>query len=96
MYCEKVDLYKYYGLEKPADAVGFLNVYIPEAPDYPHRVRPAMLVIAGGGYGFVSPREKECVALAYVANGFAAFTLEYSVAPVKFPAQLIEAAMSMA
>ena len=71
-------------------------MYIPEAPDYPTRKRPAMLVIAGGGYGCVSPREKECIALAYVAQGFAAFTLEYSVAPIRFPAQLIEGAMAMA
>lgn len=96
MYFEKVDLYKYFGVKKPDGAEGYLNVYIPEAPDYPTRKRPAMLVIAGGGYGFVSPREKECVALSYVAKGFAAFTLEYSVAPVRFPTQLIEGAMAMA
>lgn len=96
MLCEKIDLYKYFGLERTGGEEGYLNVYIPEAPDYPTRVRPAMLVIAGGGYGFVSPREKECIALAYVSQGFAAFTLEYSIAPVKFPAQLIEGAMALA
>lgn len=96
MFCEKVDLYKYFGLKRKAGDQGYLNVYLPEAPDYPSRVRPAMLVIAGGRYGFVAPREKECIALAYVAQGFAAFTLEYSVAPVRFPAQLIEGAMAIA
>ena len=96
MICEKVDLYNYFGLKRKSGEQGYLNVYLPEAPDYPTRVRPAMLIIAGGGYGFVSPREKECVALAYIAKGFAAFTLEYSIAPVRFPAQLIEGAMSIA
>ena len=76
MVCEKIDLYKYFGVKKQDKAQGFLNVYLPEAPDYPTRVRPAMLVVAGGGYAFVSGREKECVALSYVVNGFAAFTLE--------------------
>lgn len=96
MLCEKIDLYQYFGLKRKDGEEGYLNVYLPEAPDYPTRLRPAMLVIGGGGYGFVSPREKECIALAYVAHGFAAFTLEYSVAPVRFPAQLIEGAMAMA
>ena len=96
MFCEKIDLYQYFGLKRQGGEQGYLNTYLPEAPDYPTRVRPAMLVIAGGGYGFVSPREKECVALAYVSQGFAAFTLEYSVAPISFPAQLIEGAMAMA
>ena len=96
MFCEKIDLYKYFGVKKPDGAEGYINVYIPKAPEYPTRLRPAMLVIAGGGYGFVAPREQECVALAYMTQGFAAFTLEYSVAPIKFPAQLIEGAMAMA
>ena len=96
MVCEKIDLYKYFGVKRQGGEAGFLNTYLPEAPNYPTRMRPAMLVIAGGGYGYVSPREKECVALAYVTKGFAAFTLEYSIAPVRFPAQLIEGAMAMA
>ena len=95
MFCEKIDLYKYFGLKRQGGEEGYLNVYIPEAPNYPTRTRPAMLVIAGGAYANVSPREKECIALAYVSKGFAAFTLEYSVAPVRFPAQLIEGAMAM-
>lgn len=41
--------------------------------------RPAVLVLPGGGYEFVSETESEPVALAYAAAGFQAFTLEYSV-----------------
>ena len=96
MLFEKVDLYKYFGLKRGNGEQGYLNVYLPEAPEYPTRVRPAMLVITGGAYAFLSSREKECIALAYVAHGFAAFTLEYSVAPVRFPAPLIEGAMAIA
>ncbi len=42
-------------------------------------VRPAMLVIPGGGYVMCSDREAEPIALAYLAEGFNAFVLRYSV-----------------
>ena len=41
--------------------------------------RPAVLILPGGGYEFVSNPENEPVALEYSAKGFQAFTLEYSV-----------------
>ncbi len=43
------------------------------------RLRPAMLVIPGGGYNHVSPREAEPVAIRYLALGFDVFILYYSV-----------------
>ena len=59
---------------------------------------PAMLVIPGGGYGCVcSDREGEPIALAYLARGFNAFVLHYSVgkdAPVNCP--LAEASAAIA
>ena len=93
-----VDLYKYWQLERPAGAAGFLTCYgqnVPKAMGV-RRVRPAVLVIPGGGYGHVSPREGEPVALRFLARGYCAFVLEYSVAPLRFPVQLREAAMAMA
>ena len=42
-------------------------------------IRPAMLVIPGGGYAMCSDREAEPIALAYLAEGFNAFVLRYSV-----------------
>ena len=42
-------------------------------------VRPAMLVIPGGGYAICSDREAEPIALAYLAEGYNAFVLRYSV-----------------
>ena len=43
-----------------------------------------------------SDREKECIAFTFLAQGFCAFALEYSVSPVHYPAQLIEGCMAMA
>ena len=42
-------------------------------------VRPAVLILPGGGYFMTSDREAEPVALAYLAEGFNAFVLRYSV-----------------
>ncbi|MCC2593718.1 alpha/beta hydrolase [Tessaracoccus sp. OS52] len=42
-------------------------------------VRPAVLVLPGGGYFITSDREAEPVALAYLAEGFNTFVLRYSV-----------------
>ena len=54
------------------------------------RVRPAVLVCPGGGYAFRSFREAEPVALRLLAQGFQAMVLDYSVAPITFPAQLLQ------
>lgn len=43
-----------------------------------HKKRPAMLVIPGGGYSFVSPREADPVAFEYFRAGFDCFILHYS------------------
>lgn len=47
--------------------------------------RPAVIVVPGGGYGHVSYREGERVALAYNAAGFHSFVVEYAIAPHKHP-----------
>jgi len=96
MVIKKVDLYEYFGIERVSGAQGYLDLYLHESTEgAPNRVRPAMLVLAGGGYGFVSKREQEPIALRYMVEGFNAFALHYSVFPVTFPAQLIEACMAM-
>ncbi len=45
-----------------------------------HRVRPAVIVCPGGAYRWRSPREKDPAALEFLAMGYQAFILEYSVA----------------
>lgn len=59
--------------------------------------RKAILVIPGGGYGCVcSDREGEPIAHAFMAQGYNAFVLHYSVARTRiFPSQLIEASKAM-
>ncbi len=49
----------------------------PEMAD--RRVRPAILICPGGGYRFCSDREAEPVAMAFLAEGYQAFILRYSL-----------------
>lgn len=92
-----VDLYQYFGATKPEGASGTLQCWIQDTSEKisPHRLRPGILVVPGGGYCHVSPREGEPVALRFLAKGYSAFILEYSVAPLKYPVALREAAMAM-
>jgi acetyl esterase/lipase len=101
MIYKKIDLYEHFGITRPEGAKGYLEAYFRDdvsAVDrgFPKRTRPAMLVIGGGGYAYVSCREKMPIAITYMEMGFHAFILDYSVAPVTYPAQLIEACMAMA
>lgn len=91
-----VELYEYFGFPKPPMATGTLTGYLQENPvGGAQRLRPAVLVVPGGGYGHVSKREGTPVALRFLARGWNVFVLEYSVAPLRFPVQLQEAAMAM-
>ena len=59
--------------------------------------RPAVLVIPGGGYHFVSPREAEPIALHFASKGFHTAVLWYNTGEdVKYPQALCEAALAMA
>ncbi len=92
-----VDLYDYFKVQRPEGGRGYLTCYLRDVTIevYPERRYPAMLVIPGGGYGMVSDREGEPIALAYLAKGLNSFVLNYSVAPVRYPYQLTEAVMAM-
>lgn len=57
--------------------------------------RPSVLLCPGGGYGFVSQREGEPVALKLLPEGYNVFVLKYSVVPHTFPTQLREIAAAM-
>jgi len=59
-----------------ADLVVYLHDEIERVPPTPRR---AMIVCPGGGYGFLSDREDEVVALAWLAEGFQAFVLHYGI-----------------
>lgn len=92
-----VDLYKYWGLDRPEGGAGWLDCYVQSTPASvsTRRLRPGVLIIPGGGYEHVSAREGEPVALRFLSGGYCAFVLKYSVSPVRFPAPLQEAAMAM-
>lgn len=63
----------------------------------PFKKRPTILVLPGGGYGFVSDREGEPVARYFNAAGFNCFVLRYSVnqGEACFPAPLYQAAKAV-
>lgn len=57
------------------------------------KLRPAVIICPGGGYEHHSLREGEPVAMQYLAMGYHAFVLNYSLAPDIFPTALLELAM---
>jgi acetyl esterase/lipase len=60
------------------------------------RKNKAVLICPGGGYEFVSEREAEPVALAFLSEGINAFVLTYEVAPaVKHPQPILDASRAM-
>ena len=91
-------LYEEFEVERPESADGRLSAYLLDNYEDidPNRRRPAVLVIPGGAYLFCSNREAEGVAMQFLAKGFQAFVLHYSVSPAKYPTQLVEASMAMA
>lgn len=90
METETVDLYAHYKIERKEAKGGYLTVYAKSEP----RMRPAMLVLPGGAYWWISEGEAEPVAIKYGEAGFATFVLSYSVYTA-YPAPLIEAMLAM-
>lgn len=60
------------------------------------RKRPVVIICPGGGYGFVSEREAEPIALQFTGMGIHACILRYSVYPAKFPTALTQLAKAVA
>ena len=96
MHTETINLYEHYHTAAPGDG-GQLVVYalepIPKVD--PKRRFPAVLILPGGAYSWVSPREAEPVAMRFLSRGFICAILNYSCAPARFPVALREAAMAM-
>lgn len=96
MYCETIDLYKYFGIARTAGEGGVLTAYIRAAScEGAAKLRPAALIIPGGGYHMISERESEPVAMRFLNEGYCAFVLSYSV-KTAYPVPLLEAGMAMA
>lgn len=62
----------------------------------PERRRALALIFPGGAYAWRSDREAEPVALRMLSLGIQAAVVRYSVAPVRYPKALEEAAEAMA
>lgn len=69
--------------------------FAPTEDAYVLKPMPAVVVVPGGGYDHVSPREGEPVALRLLAMGYQAFVLNYSVAPAVYPLALQELARAV-
>lgn len=97
MIYKTVDLYYHFGQKRPEGGVGYLKCMCLEPIEQVNAGRryPAMLVIAGGAYRWVSEREQEPVALGYLSQGYSAFMLRYTCAPHSYPVALREAVMAM-
>lgn len=75
-----------------------LTTYLLDtSPEMPNaNVRPAVLIFPGGGYWMCSDREAEPVAMAFLAQGYHAFVLRYSLKEnAAFPAPLQDAEESL-
>ena len=96
MHIETANLYDLYP-ERARFGGGQLTVYAlePIAKVDPGRRFPAVLIMPGGAYRWVSPREAEPVAMRFLSRGFSCFILNYTCAPARFPVALREAAMAM-
>lgn len=80
------------------DSNTFLDAYIIEN-SLQYRInerRPAVIVVPGGGFSFISDREGEPIALAYAAEGFHTFVLKYSTEEkARFPKPLLDTAKAV-
>lgn len=96
MTIEKINLYDYYGLSKGNASGGELCIYTrAQSVELKRKARPAVLVLPGGGYGFLSDREGEPVAIKFFEMGYCACVLSYSI-NTPYPTPLNEALMAVA
>ncbi|WP_366295737.1 alpha/beta hydrolase [Paenibacillus sp. AN1007] len=73
---------------------GYLLDSSPEMPNM--KQRPAVLILPGGGYRACSDREAEPIAMAFLAEGYQAFILRYSLnQDAAFPQPLNDAEEAM-
>ena len=96
MITERIDLYDYFNMPQKNVTGGYLEVYVrTPSKEINRKSRPAILIFPGGGYEFLSDREGEPVALAFLSKGYSAFVLNYSL-NTSYPIPLNEAFMAVA
>lgn len=65
--------------------------FIPEITEYPAKSKGAVIIFAGGGYGFRAEHEDKGYGEWLQSIGITAFVVDYRVAPYKHPAQISDA-----
>lgn len=84
------------GISKPEQSPIFTGYVLQNKKEYnEHTLRPAVIILPGGGYSMTSEREATPIALEYLASGMSAFVLRYSCSPCTFPTQLVEVATAI-
>ena len=92
MICKKIEI-KVDGYVETADLYTYILDNSVEM--HPNRKRPVIVICPGGGYEMTSDREAEPIAMQYLARGYHAVILRYSVAPVRYPLALLQLAKSV-
>ncbi len=89
MITQIVNLEKEYGIKGTLDCI--VHEY-PGGAGNKEKRRPAVIVAPGGAYAFLSDREALQIGYAFLAKGFQAFVLHYSVSQegACYPEQLIQ------
>ena len=64
--------------------------FFKDSPEILIKKRPLILICPGGGYEFLSDREGESIAFKFNSFGYHAAIINYSIAPVTYPTQLLE------
>ena len=95
MIYERIDLYEVNHIERGGYEKGYLTAYVPQRmKEINQKRRPAMIVIPGGAYGFLSQREAEPIVLRFLSAGYAVFLLEYEI-HTPHPEPLLQACMAI-
>ena len=82
MICKKIDI----SVDSYQETAALYTYFLDNSPEMiPDRKRPLVLICPGGGYEMTSDREAEPVAIQYIAKGYQAAILRYSVKPAKYP-----------
>lgn len=88
--------YAGYGLDAPRQTASLTSYLIDKIDGSYHGKRACVVVCPGGGYNMRATHEGEPVALKFCSEGMHAFVLNYSVAPARFPAALLELSAAVA
>lgn len=72
-----------------------LTAYLLDGNPNEKEIRPAVVIVPGGGYTHVSYREGERVALNFSTAGFHTFILNYAINPHRHPLPLMNIAKAL-